>query len=63
MEEERNIHYEKTNENTEENTKKPRRPDYKGKKVAVWINENDKNKWATIKIDGIDEKFVAFENH
>ena len=44
------------------NPRRPRRPDYRGKNVAVWMNENSEHKWLTIKIDGMNEKFVAFEN-
>ena len=47
---------------TKKNVTNPRRPDYRGKNVAVWLNENNEHKWLTIVIEGIDEKFVAFEN-
>jgi hypothetical protein len=49
-------------EETQENARKPRRPDYRGRNVAVWQNENDKHKWLSIRIEGMDEKFIAFEN-
>ena len=41
---------------------KGNRPDYSGKGVAVWLNENDKYIWLTIKIDGQEKKLVAFKN-
>lgn len=52
----------KTVRKTKEDAASPRRPDFRGKNVAVWANENADRRWLTIKIDGMDEKFVAFEN-
>jgi len=40
----------------------PKRPDYSSKRAAVWVNENNGRKWLRIKIAGMNEKFVAFEN-
>jgi hypothetical protein len=40
----------------------PRKPDYRGNKVAVWLNERKGYRWLRIKIAGIDKDFAAFEN-
>ncbi|MDD5238841.1 MAG: hypothetical protein PHH61_00055 [Candidatus Nanoarchaeia archaeon] len=40
----------------------PRKPDYKGDDVAVWINRKGAQEWLTVKVDGMEKALVAFKN-
>jgi hypothetical protein len=39
-----------------------RRPDFRGKEVAVWQNARDGKEWLTISVRGSNKKLVAFRN-
>jgi len=40
----------------------PRRPDYRGDGIAVWLNQSKGYKYLSVVIDELKKRFVAFEN-